>query len=247
MKKLIKWADVFIENNAPGVVAKFGLDYENVKKIKPDIIMVSSCQMGQKGVYAKFKAFGTQSAGMAGFHDITGYPPSEIVGPRRAYTDVVTPQWLVTAILASVDYRNRTGLGQYLDNSQLETGIHFLTPMLLDYTFNGRLMKPRVTGIPVLVPDGYYRCRGDDRWCSIAVRTDQEWTAFCRVIGEEVWTRDPKFATFLDRKRNEDELDHLVDVWTINYSPEEVMQLMQSAGVPAGIVATGEDLSLTPN
>ncbi len=246
MKRLVRWADVFVENNSPGTVMKYGLDYENVKKIKPDIIMVSTCLMGQRGVYANIRGFGAQSVAMAGYYEVTGYPDEGPVGPEGGYTDLVSHQWLVAAILASVDYRNRTGIGQYLDHSQFEAGIHFLAPMILDYTFNGRLAKLQGNRDASACPHGCYRCQGDDRWCTIAVRTDKEWEGFCRVVGEAAWTGDPRFATFLDRKRNEDALERLIEKWTVRYSPEDVMSMMQAAGVPAGIVARGEDLLHDP-
>ena len=82
----------------------------------------------------------------------------------------------------------------------------------------------------------------DDRWCAISVFSDREWKAFCDVIGSPLWTREEKFATFLGRKENEDELDRWVEEWTMERSPEEVMMLMQQAGVAAGVVQDGEDL-----
>jgi len=246
MKKLIEWADVFAESNVPEVKVKYGLDYENVRRIKPDIIMLSSCQMGQKGPYAGFRGFGTQSAALAGFYGITGHPDKGPVGPVGSYTDLVSHQALVAAILAAVDYRRRTGKGQYLDHSQVEAGVHFLVPMILDYTFNGRLAKLQGNRSPSACPHGCYRCGGDELWCTIAVHTDDQWRAFCRVIGDPPWTKDAKFATFLGRKQHEDEMDEKVEEWTQHHSPAGVMNLMQSAGVPAGIVARGEDLVADP-
>lgn len=246
MKRLIKWSDVFIESNAPGVVAKFGLDYQGVAKIKPDIIMLSTCQMGQEGPFAQFKAYGVQSAAMAGFNELAGYPDGDPVGPFGSYTDMVAPQWLIITVLAALDYRRRTGKGQYLDHSQLEAGVHFLPTAILDYSANKRIMRRQGNREKYAAPHGCYRCRGDDRWCVITVYTDEEWHGFCEVTGNPQWIKDPRFATLLDRKKNEDELEELVNEWTVNYDPWEVMDRMQKAGVPAGVVETGEDLHQDP-
>jgi len=246
MKRLIKWSDVFIESNAPGVVTKYGLDYEGVVKIKADIIMLSTCQMGQEGPLAEFKAYGVQSAAMAGFDEVTGYPDGDPVGPFGSYTDVVSPQFLIVAVLAALDYRRRTGKGQYLDHSQLEAGIHFLPTMILEYSTREKIMTRQGNREIYASPHGCYRCRGDDRWCVIAVFSDKEWLSFCTVIGNPGWTREARFATILDRKANEDSLDKLVENWTINFDPWEVMDMMQKAGVPSGVVATGEDLHRDP-
>ena len=246
MHRLIQWADIYTESNVPGVVAKYGLDYEGVKKIKPDIIMMSTCQMGQKGPHAQFKGLGTQSAAMAGFHELTGYQDSGPIGPFGSYTDMVSPQFLIAVIVAALIYRKRTGKGQYIDHSQLETGVHFLAPLILDHTANGRLPARIGNREEYAAPHGAYRCKGDDRWCTIAVYRDEEWEAFCRVIGNPPWTKESKFSSLLQRKRNEDELDKLVESWTLEHTSEEVMSLMQQAGVAAGMVAKAEDLHLDP-
>ncbi len=245
-RRLVKWADVVVESFAPGVIKRFGLHYEELKKIKPDIIMASSCQLGQYGPLASFRGFGVQAASLAGFWGVTGYPGGSPTGLYGAYTDCLAPRFLVIAILAALEYRRRTGKGQYIDQSQTESGIHFLAPALLDYVANGRIWGPAGNRNPSAVPHNAYRCQGEDRWCVIAVSTDEEWEAFTEAIGKPDWVQDPKFATFLKRKENEKELDSLVEQWTINYPPEKVMYHMQEAGVPAGIVATAQDLHQDP-
>jgi benzylsuccinate CoA-transferase BbsF subunit len=146
------------------------------------------------------------------------------------------------AILAALDYRRRTGKGQHLDFSQFEVGIHFMASLILDDAVNGRVASRIGNRYPYAAPHNAYRCRGKERWCAIAVFTDEEWESFCKVIGDPSWTNDPEFSTFLGRKRNEDELDRLVEGWTIKYPATEVMTMMQAAGVAAGVVETGEDL-----
>jgi len=245
-KRLVAWADVAIENFAPGMMARWGLDYSELRKIKPDIIMVSSSNLGQTGPHSKQAGLGFHLVALTGFSHLGGWPDSEPVGPYGAYTDLTAPALTAAAIIAALDYRRRTGKGQYLDLSQLEAGLHFLAPALLDYTANKREQSRVGNRCDYAVPHGAYRCKGEDRWCVIAVFTDEEWESFCKVIGSPQWAKESRFSTFLNRKRNEDELDRLVDKWTSNYTAEEVMSMMQEAGVAAGIVQNGEDLFIDP-
>ena len=246
MKRLVAWADVFIESNVPGMIDKFGLDYDNIKKLNPGIIMMSTNQMGREGPLARYKGFGVQTAAIAGYHQLTGYGDGKPMGPFGAYTDMVSIQWLLTALLAALDYRKRTGKGQYLDHSQLEAGVHFLSPAVLQYTANGEKMPQAANHELHAAPHGCYRCKGEDRWCAVSVFTDEEWRSFCTVIGNPSWTREKTFMSVTGRKENEDRLDALVEEWTLQFSPEEVSEKMQRAGISSGVVSNGEDLSKNP-
>jgi benzylsuccinate CoA-transferase BbsF subunit len=164
------------------------------------------------------------------------------------YTDFISPWYLTATVIACLLYRRKTGKGMYLDQAQMEAGPLFLGPLILDYVVNGRITERMGNRDPYMCPHGVYPCYPkkagpfeEDRWVAIAVTNDEEWRAFCKVIGEPEWTKDPKFATFVARKENEDELDGLIGEWTKNYTPERVMEMMQQAGVPAGMVETGED------
>jgi crotonobetainyl-CoA:carnitine CoA-transferase CaiB-like acyl-CoA transferase len=241
-KRIIAWADIVLEGFAPGVIDRWGLGYEELKRVKPDIIMVGSSNQGQTGPHAQHPGYGTQLVSMVGFTHITGWPDREPCQPYGAYTDVVTPRLGAAAIIAALDHRQRTGQGQYLDFSQFEASLHFLAPLLLDYWANGREARRQGNSHPQAAPHNAYRCRGHDRWCAIAVFTQEEWNFFCRVIGDPEWTRDTRFATPQARKENEEELDRLVETWTLERSAHEVMALMQSAGVGAGVVSSAQDL-----
>ncbi len=246
VKRLVKWADVVVESFTPRVMKGFGLDYGELKKIKPDIIMASSCQMGQYGPLSHFRGFGVQAASLAGFWSITGYPGGPPTGLYGAYGDMIAHRYLIISILMALEHRRRTGAGQYIDHSQTESGIHFLTPALLDYVVNGRVWKPDGNRNPLAAPHNAYRCLGEDSWCVIAVFSDEEWRAFVRTIGQPDWTRDRKFADVSGRKENETELDRLVTQWTVNHSAEEVMYHLQRAGVAAGVVEKAQDLHRDP-
>lgn len=245
-KRLVAWADVVIESQGPTVAARLGVSYNELRQVKPDIIVASTSQMGKSGPWAAFKGFGYQSAAMAGFHHLTGYPDQDPLGPYGAYTDVLAPQFLACAILAALDHRRRTGEGQYIEQSQLEAGVHFLATTVMDYALHGRVAQRQGNRDPYAAPHGCYPCRGEDRWCVIAVGSEEEWQSFCQTTGHPEWAQDPRLATLQARKENEDELDRLVAAWTADYTPQEVMERLQRAGVAAGVVATGQDLHEDP-
>jgi benzylsuccinate CoA-transferase BbsF subunit len=246
IKKLIAWADIVVENFGAGVMERLRLGYDELKKIKPEIIMLSATIQGQTGPRSTFVGYGWNTVALTGIGSLTGWPDRSPVGTLQAYPDSVVPWFGVVAILAALDYLRRTGRGQYIDISQYETTCHFLAPLLLDYIVNNRVAIRAGNQCPYAAPHGVYRCRGYDRWCAISVFTESEWEAFCRALGSPAWTRDEKFASLHRRKEKEEELNELVEQWTINFTPEEVMALMQRAGVPAGVVKTNEELYEDP-
>ncbi len=245
-RRLIAWSDVVVENFAPGVMQKWGLDYDNLKRIRPDVIMLQASIFGQTGAYAKQPGFGYQVTGLAGFYSLVGWPDGPPLTLPMAYTDQVGPLFGAAALIAALEYRHRTGKGQCLDLAQIEASLHFQTPLLLDYVINGREPVRRGNADPGAVPHGAYRCKGDDRWCVISISKDCEWEAFVRAIGSPSLARDARFSTFKGRKENEDQLNKLIETVTINLAPEEIMHMLQSVGVPAGVVAASGDLLSDP-
>lgn len=239
-RRLIAKSDIFVENLAGGSLIRRGLGYEDLKKIKPDIIMLSTCMQGQTGPYASHAASGHKLSALSGFNHISGWPdrPPAWVA---AYTDNIAPRYNITALMAALDYRRRTGKGQFLDMSQNEAGVQFMAPLVLDYVVNKRVANREGNKYAYAAPHNAYRCQGDDRWCAIAVFTDAEWRSFCKVIGRPSLARNAKFSTLLARKENEDELDRLVNEWTVEHTAEEVMNLMQAGGVAAGMLENAED------
>jgi benzylsuccinate CoA-transferase BbsF subunit len=241
--RLILWADVICENFTPGTMSKLGLGYEQISGIKPDIIMVGSSVYGQTGPLAH--EWGMDGTGMtlSGHVHLTGWPDREPVMTTSApYGDTILPMFAASAIVAALDYRRRTGKGQHVDASMLEVCTFKVGPALLDWQANAHLQTRTGNRVPNAAPHGVFPCIGDDRWCAVAVFNDEEWEAFCRVLGDPPWTKEPRFATLDTRKQNEDELEKLVASWTKKHSAEEVMQMMQAAGVAAGVVQNARDL-----
>ncbi len=245
-RRIVAWADIVAEGFTPGTMSRLGLGYEQLKQIKPDIIMLSTCNLGQTGPYASQPGYGVQLAGYAGFSHLTGWPDREPSVPYGAYTDMTTPPMGAIALIAVLDYRRRTGKGQHIDLSQYEVGLQYLAPVLLDYSVNGRITERAGNQCSYAAPHGAYPCLGEDRWCAIAVFDDEEWYRLCQAMGNPDWSRDPGLATLQGRKENEQHLDSLISSWTGNYTAEEIMGKLQSVGVAAGVVHTCEDLYNDP-
>jgi benzylsuccinate CoA-transferase BbsF subunit len=245
-KRLVAWSDVVIESFATGAVEKWGLDYEHLKEIKPDIIMLRTCMHGHTGPLSQHHGQGFVLTALSGIDAITGWPDRPPSGLYSAITDFMAPLFNVFTLVSALDYKRRTGKGQYIDQSQHEAVVSCVAPLILEHTANQSETSANGNRIDYAAPHGIYRCQGNDRWCAIAVFTDEEWGSFCNVIGNPGWTNDPKFKTLLGRKHNEDELDRLVEEWSSQHSPEEITTLMQSAGVAAGVVANAKDQAEDP-
>jgi benzylsuccinate CoA-transferase BbsF subunit len=243
IKRMVSWADVIADNWRTGVMEGWGLSYEDAKAINDDIIMIGMTHAGHTGPHSRAAGMGIMQSALSGLVTLTGWPdrPPDTTGGLGILPDFIAPRFGVTAILAALDYRRRTGQGQYIDLSEYETSLQFQIPAILDYTVNHRIQNRNGNKCPYAAPHGVYRCKGDDMWCAIAVFTESEWEAFCGVIGNPAWTQETKFSTFSGRKEHEDELNKLIEDWTVNLTPKEVMTLLQQAGVEAGEVRTIED------
>lgn len=257
MRELIKTADIVIDNNQREVVEKWGVDYARAAEVKPDIIYVQSTGFGGGGPYENYRSFGGAVAS-SGFHFLASYPDSERpVGLSINHPDHIAGKLLMVPVIAALDYRRRTGKGQFIDVSQLETASALLGEVFLDLAVNDRMAVPVGNRNPYAAPHGAYRCRGtvtfgdpelpstpppaEDRWVAISAFTEREWVGLCRAMGDPEWTADPRFDTLVGRKRNEDELDRLIEAWTSQRDAFEVQDLLQKHGVPAGVVETAED------
>jgi len=243
---LVRWADVVTESFSPGTMNRLGLDYTTLVRTKPDLIMLSTCLMGQSGPLAAFAGYGNLAAAISGFSNLGGWPDRAPAGPFSAYTDYVAPRFVAVAILAALAHRRRTGAGQYIDLAQGEASLHFLTPALLDWTINDRLPTRMGNRDPQLAPHGVYPAAGDDEWIAIAVTSDAEWRALGAAIGPTNAAGDARFRTLEDRLRNVDALDALVGSWTSQLDRHACAERLQAAGIPASAVETSHDLVHDP-
>jgi len=258
---LIMASDIVVENFSPRVMEKFDLTYERFAAEKPDLIWVDQPMQGLTGPHKYYAGYGALITPLGGLAHLTGFPHRPPIGAGTNYTDyVINCGHLYIAITAALRHRKRTGRGQHVVMSQIESAVSVLETAILDYTVNQRAHSRNGNRSPNASPHGAYRCKGedkecvyitlngpqagmkDDRWCVISVFNDEQWQAFCEVIDNAALAQDPRFTSLSDRKENEDELDQIIGNWTQERSPEEVMQKMQQAGVPAGVVQDGEDM-----
>ena len=245
-KKLAGISDAVVENFTPRVMANWGLDYDNLKKIKPDIIMLSMSAMGHTGPWRDYIGFGPTVQAFSGITYLTSYHGKPPTGLGTSYADHVAGLVAASALLGALEYRRRTGEGQYIDVSQVEAMSSLLGDVFLGYAINGKPPEPTGNSSNEAAPYGVYRCRGDDRWCAIAVLSDEDWAGFCCALGNPSWTENDKISTLPGRLENSDELNKLVEAWTMEHTAEEVMILLQREGVTAGVVQDASDLASDP-
>jgi len=245
-KRLAGMCDVVVENFAPRVMANWGLDYDNLRKVKPDIIMLSMSVMGQTGPWRDYTGFGPTVQAFSGMTYLTSFPGGPPLGPGFSYADHIAGLYASLALLGALEHRRKTGEGQYIDISQVEAMTGLLGSAFLDYAASGKEPKPVGNSSMLAAPHNVYPCRGENRWCAISVFTEDEWRGFKRALGNPAWADDKKFATLYSRIDNRDELDRLVTTWTQEHTAEEVMSRLQENGVAAGVVQDATDLAGDP-
>lgn len=246
-KRLVKTGDVVVENYTPRVMKNFGLDYEVLRKIKSDIIMMSMPGYGSTGPWKDYVAFAFLVEETAGIPQLTGYPdgPPMLMGASQA--DAIAGLNGAFAVMTALEHHRKTGEGQYIDLSQVEALTCFMGEPIIDYGMNKRLWPRQANRHPSMAPHGCYRCSGEDEWVTIAVSSDEEFKVFCETIGKDEWAQDERFAHALSRSKNQDDLDRLIEEWTIGRDHYEVMRLLQGAGIPSGPVLSQEELLSDPH
>ncbi len=247
-KRLVQISDIVAENFSPRVMKNWGLDYATLKETRPELIMLSMSGMGQTGPWRDYVAFGPTVQALSGMTHLTGFPERAPLGLGYSYADHVAGVMGALAILEAVEQRQKTGEGKHIDLSETEAMCSLLGTAILDYTCNGRDAGPtgNASAQGLGAPHGVYPCRGEDRWCAIAVFNDEDWEAFCEVLGRPSWTGRAEFGSQLERWTNSAELDAAVEEWTRQRSAEEVMESLQRAGVAAGVVQNAADLACDP-
>ena len=247
LRRLISISDVFAENFTPRVIKNFRLEYNDLRRFKPDIIMVSSTGYGFSGPWANFGATGPATEGAAGLAYTTGYADGPPVMAEIPYTDYTAGEHTVFALMTALMHRLRTGQGQFIDVSQAQTSSSTIPEALMDFSANRRLPTRIGNQDPVMAPHGCYPCSGEDRWIAVAVSNDEEWRSLCRVLDRPEWENDPRFAGRLDRWNNRTELDSRLEEVTPHWDAHELMHRLQADGVAAGAVLDSKDLLFDPH
>jgi len=245
-KRLVGMSDVVVESFTPGVMSRLGLSYEILRSVNPSIIMLSTSSNGSTGPEASYAGYAPMFNATSGLGEMTGYPD----GPptvMRITIDNLVAHLNAFAILAALIYRQETGEGQYIDVSAQEAIACLIGDSIMDYTMNGRVQSRDGNRDEIMAPHSCYRCLGEDRWISIAIATEKEWRSLCQVMGNSAWSRETRFSDAYNRWQNQEELDKLLESWTISYSNYDLMHMLQKAGVAAVPSFTSEDLFTDPH
>jgi len=246
-KSLVKISDAVVENFSPRVMENWDLGYEELKKIKPDLIMVSMSGLGHYGPLRDFYMYVPGMEGMSGLTYLTGYPDEPPLLSGHAYGDWVLGATGAAALLVALYSRQRLGVGQYIDVAGREAVACHIGEIIMDYTLNGREGSRVGNQHSSAAPHGCYRCKGNDQWINIVVENDEQWRGFCRAIGGPAWTKEERFNDALSRWRHREELDRLVEAWTNQHDHYEAMEILQKAGVPSGAVLSMREMHLDPH
>ena len=245
-KKVVAESDVVVENMRPGVMEKLGLGYEELRKVKPDVIMLSASGFGSTGPYREFAGYAPIFAAFGGLAYLTGYEDDE-PNTMSGVMDLRVGTAVAFAVLAALLHKQKTGEGQYIDLSSSECVSALIGANLMDYTMNEHSPGRCGNKDAVMAPHNCYRCKGDDKWISIAVATDREWQALRTAMENPEWAEDEAFADVYSRRANVEKLDRHMAEWAIQYTDDEVMKLLQSFGVAAMPSFNAEELLSDPH
>jgi crotonobetainyl-CoA:carnitine CoA-transferase CaiB-like acyl-CoA transferase len=237
-KRLVSISDAVVENYTPRVMFNWGLDYANLKKVKSDIIMVSMSVMGQPSPRRDYSGYGPTVHALSGMTRLTSFPGQPPLGPGFSYADHVAGLYASIGLLGALEQRRRTDEGQHVDMSEVEA-----MASLLDSAADGKELEPTGNSSSLAAPHNVYRCKGENRWCAVAVFTEEEWRGLKKALGNPAWAEDEKFAMLSGRLENRDDLDKLITAWTQEHTAEEVMARLQENGVAAGVVQDAADLA----
>jgi crotonobetainyl-CoA:carnitine CoA-transferase CaiB-like acyl-CoA transferase len=269
VKRLIAECDVVTESFTPGTMARFGLSYEELRAVREDVVMISMPLYGATGPWANYSGYGHVLQAASGYNHLTGWPDAEPIGTGIAYTDFLVPHVAAIALIAALDYRRRTGVGQWIDFGQMEAAVHGLNTAILDWTVNGHEQIRLGNKDPEAAPHGAYRCR-DGRYVVLACVTEKHWEALKAALGRPEWCDMDRMRRRWQRINEQAEIDRHLQFWFEDftrleneseyyveegftetppirkYTTNEVMRHMQSFGVPCGIVQSPREMHADP-
>jgi len=248
VKELVKHIDIVAENFRTGVMEKWGLGYNDLKKINPGIILISASGFGRTGPMKDEPAYAPIIDGFSGYSYVNGYPDGEPAeAGARGFSDSIAAYQGVFALLAALYHRSKTGEGQFLDLSMSEADVALGPEALIEYAVTRRVQGRIGNSDKHLAPHNVYRCLGEDNWVAIAVSNDKEWQGLCKAMGNPKWTKDARFTDAAGRRAHKDELDALIETWTVKHEHQEAMQILQAAGVIAGASLKVQELCEDPH
>ena len=240
-------ADALLQNFRPRVLDKLGLGAEELRKSNPKLVIIQLPGFGSEGPKSGYGTWGFNLNAFSGMTYLWNHPEQDRpIGNQGVYPDHIGFVLGPTMLLAALLHSRRSGKGVTIDLAQIEATAYMLGPTYLQSSINSHDPQPQGNHYALSAPHGCYRCAGEDRWCVISARDDNEWRVFCRLIGRADLTSDERFVDLHARLAHRAELDAIVEEWTKTRSAEEVMTMLQSAGVPAGVVQNGADLLNDP-
>lgn len=241
--RTIDWADVVVESFTPGTMAKLGLDYESVSLRNPDLVMLSTCLRGQTGPERGYGGFGSQGVAVTPLYEATGWPDRPPAGPWGAYTDFCAPRFGISALVAALLHRRRTGEGQHIDLSQVEAAMHFAEPLLLDRQINQRETVPQGQVRAHACPHTLLPTAADDRFVTVACETPGQWRALVAAAAPllDEWS-GPAFDEVPARAEHKTAIEDALGKWSGPQEPFALAERLATGGVPAAAVAWSTDL-----
>jgi crotonobetainyl-CoA:carnitine CoA-transferase CaiB-like acyl-CoA transferase len=246
-RQLVSISDVVMENFTPRVMRGWKLDYSNLRKIRPDVIMVSNTGYGHgDGPYSSYPAQATSQEATHGHCWITGYRDGAPSKVGNSFVDFPAGLSALFAIGAALRYRNRTGHGQWIDLAMYQTGVMLTSEYLMDAIANGRNGGRIGNRHPYRAPQGCYPSLGKDQWITLSVGSDMQWTSLCELMNQGELATDSQFGDVLSRQRNHDRIDEIINLWTEGKDKYELTHLLQAVGIPAGPVLSGKDVHFDP-
>ncbi len=240
---LVRWADVVTESFSPKAMKSWGLDYDSLREVNPDIIMLSSCLMGQTGPRAMVPGYGNMAAAVTGFYELTGWADRSPAGPYLAYTDGVSPRYMLVSLLAALEHKRKTGKGQHIDVSQAEAAIHMLAPAIHDYEVNGHIWGRMDNRDLTMCPHGVYPTKGTDQWIALACQTNADWEKLAELMDESAPEHS---ATAEERKLIESELDDSISRWTQSQEGATLQNLLVENGIAAHVLQDSTSCTTDP-
>jgi len=241
-KEMVSISDIVIQNYSPRVMGNLGLTYEDLRAVKPDVIMVSMPALGLEGPWSNYISFGPGTDALGGLSSITGYKNGQPHKPGNFYADHNSGFHVATGIMAALFRRYQTGEGQHLEIVLREATMSVIGEYFIEYQFTGKEPERIGNDHPVFYPHGIFQCKGDDSWIAISVESDQEWQALCEVIESTELRNDKNLSEVSLRRLNREKIELEITSWTKSKSNKEAMHLMQTRGIRAGIVAKASDI-----
>ena len=239
---LVRWADIVADSFRPQVMGRWGFGYDRLREINPRLIMISSSLYGAEGPWSAHPGFGAQGQAIAGFHNMTGWPDRPPAVPKGAYTNSVSPRFGAAALVAALIHREQTGEGQFIELSQTDTGVMFLSPQLLQFQLTGEEAQRDGNADARALLHAVFPCRGEDRWIAIEAWTETQWSACLEVLSASGKPDTILGAAAEVRAANRDAVEAAIGRLTAAREPFELMAALRAARVPAGVALRGSDL-----